>query len=156
MEGALKSASGKSKKGTGLLLVSIGLVSTSLSALAGWFYLDLSQTQTELVATQTALVGEKQRAAALEGQVSKLTEEASGLKTQVSDLDKRNSSLQAEVNTVSQKFTQATQDLEDQEVISECMTAIVGAIALAETEGEFYALLLPYEAVCTEAVELMD
>lgn len=48
MEGSLQSMAGKSKKDTGLLLASIGVMSASLSGLAGWLYFELNQAQTEL------------------------------------------------------------------------------------------------------------
>lgn len=155
MQEFLQSASRKSERGTGLLLAGIGLLSVSLAGVAGWLYFDLSQTQTELAATfeklmetETALAEEKQ-------QSTFLTEAVSVLEAKVSGLDNRNLNLRADVKSAEQKYTQATQSLKDQEVISECMTAIVGAIAMADTEHAFYELLLPYEATCTEAVELM-
>lgn len=164
MEGNFKALSGSAKKVNSRILMGIGFLAiTSLSGLSGWLYFELDKTSQELVGVSQLLTGteaeldqEKQRSkdlsnqvSDLNGQVSSLTDQVSGLEGKVSGLGQENKNLQTRVNST-------TQDLNDQKVISECMTAFVRAIALAETPREFYALVLPYETVCTEAVELMD
>lgn len=155
MEISSASASKRTSKGWISIAVFLSLFSSLAAGTCYWLFIELGNTQQRLEQAVSDLNLKRDEVTSLNKQVSDLEAEKSTLEKNLSETSSKLEGLKTENTGLSSQLSATKDDLEEQKVISECSTGIIGALALAESETQLYTLLIPYEEVCSEAADYL-
>jgi septal ring factor EnvC (AmiA/AmiB activator) len=141
----------KSSKGLIAIAVFLSLFSALAAGTCYWLFIELENTEQNLEQTASDLSLKRDEITSLSQQVSGLETSKSTLEEDLREMTSKFEGLKTENTGLRSQLSATKNDLEEQKVISDCSTGIIGALALAESETQLYTLLIPYEEVCSEA-----